>query len=111
MLGNFFLLNSHLLFTREAFPTSAYPTLGNLAPKAPKKGSAAKSPDANDTPEGMCVGDPQHIIRAIKEWESIGIDQVNFLLNAAEILPQEQVLESLRLFAREVMPTFAQSGD
>ena len=111
MLGNFFLLNSHLLFTREAFPTSAYPTLGNLAPKAPKKGSAAKSPDANDTPEGMCLGDPQHIIRAIKEWESIGIDQVNFLLNAAEILPQEQVLESLRLFAREVMPTFAQSGD
>ena len=28
------------------------------------------------------------------------------MLNAAEILPQEQVLESLRLFAAEVMPSF-----
>jgi hypothetical protein len=55
----------------------------------------------------MCLGDPQQIIAAVKEWESIGVDQVNFMLNAAEILPQEQVIESLRLFAREVMPAFA----
>ena len=34
------------------------------------------------------------------------IDEINFLLNAVEVLPQEQVLESLRLFAREVMPAF-----
>ena len=56
----------------------------------------------------MCIGDPKVIIHAIKEWESIGIDQVNFMLNSAEILPQEQVLESLRCFAREVMPAFAE---
>jgi hypothetical protein len=35
---------------------------------------------------------------------------VNFLVNACEILPQEQVLESLRLFAREVIPAFRESG-
>jgi len=34
---------------------------------------------------------------------------VNFLLNAAENIPQEQVLNSLRLFAKEVMPAFADS--
>jgi len=34
------------------------------------------------------------------------VDEVNFMLNAAEVLPQDQVLESLRLFAREVMPAF-----
>ena len=48
------------------------------------------------------------VAHAIKEWESIGIDQINFMLNAAEVLPQEKVLESLRLFAQEVMPAFTQ---
>jgi hypothetical protein len=31
------------------------------------------------------------------------------MLNAAEIIPQEQLLNSLRLFAKEVMPAFAES--
>jgi alkanesulfonate monooxygenase SsuD/methylene tetrahydromethanopterin reductase-like flavin-dependent oxidoreductase (luciferase family) len=105
MLGTFFLLNSHLLFTREAYPTRAYPSLANLAPgKGRSTGSASA---AIGIPEGMCVGDPQSIVRAVKEWESIGVDQINFLLNTAEALPQQQVLESLRLFAREVMPAFS----
>ena len=106
MLGNFGLLNSHLLFTREAYPTTAYPTLGNLAPGKGKKSEKGSPGDALGVPEGMCIGDPRQIVDAIKTWESIGIDQVNFMLNAAEILPQEQVLESLRLFATEVMPSF-----
>ena len=32
---------------------------------------------------------------------------VNFILNANEQIPQEQVLESLRVFGRDVMPAFA----
>ena len=47
------------------------------------------------------------MIRELKKWESTGVDLVNFLLNADETVPQEQVLDSLRLFAREVMPAFA----
>ncbi len=109
MLGTFGLLNSHLLFTREAYPTSAYATLGNLAPGAGRKREKGSPADAVGVPEGMCIGDPKHIAAAVKEWESIGVDQVNFMLNAAEILPQEQVLDSLRLFAAEVMPAFRQS--
>jgi alkanesulfonate monooxygenase SsuD/methylene tetrahydromethanopterin reductase-like flavin-dependent oxidoreductase (luciferase family) len=107
MLGNFGLLNSHLLFTREAYPTRAYATLGNLAPGKGRKSEQGSPADAYGVPEGMCIGDPRQIIAAVKGWESIGVDQVNFMLNAAEILPQEQVLESLRLFAREVMPAFS----
>ena len=110
MMGTFGVLNSHLLFTREAYPTRAYPTLGNLAPGAGRRSEKGSPGDAVGVPEGMCVGDPKVIVHAIKEWESIGIDQVNFLLNAAEVLPQEQVLASLRLFAREVMPAFAREG-
>jgi alkanesulfonate monooxygenase SsuD/methylene tetrahydromethanopterin reductase-like flavin-dependent oxidoreductase (luciferase family) len=103
-LGTFGMLNAHLLFTREAYQTSAYQSLANLAPLAASKSSSPG--DAPKLPEGMCLGDPHHIIQAIKRWEEIGVDEVNFLLNAAEVLPQEQVLESLRLFAREVIPAF-----
>ncbi len=102
-LGQFGMLNAHLLFTREAFPTSAYQSLGNLAPAPPRAGAPSDGPRI---PEGICIGDPRNIIEQAKRWESIGVDEVNFLLNAVEVLPQEQVLESLRLFAREVMPAF-----
>jgi hypothetical protein len=34
------------------------------------------------------------------------VDRVNFLLNTLELIPQPDVLASLRLFARAVMPAF-----
>jgi alkanesulfonate monooxygenase SsuD/methylene tetrahydromethanopterin reductase-like flavin-dependent oxidoreductase (luciferase family) len=105
MLGLFGVLNSHLFFTREAFPTSAYKTLGNLAPGSRSRDAGSPGASAS-VPEGMCVGDPQHILKAVKAWESIGVDQVNFMLNATEVIAQADVLESLKLFAREVMPAF-----
>ena len=104
MLGVFGLLNAHLLSTREAYPTRAYQSLGNLAPRpASDDGSPG---DRRAVPEGIAIGDPDQIVAAVKRWESIGVDSINFIVNAAEILPQEQVLASLRLFAREVMPAF-----
>jgi len=102
-LGTFGVLNAHLLFTREAYPTSGYQSLANLAPAPVRKGGPGDRPGV---PEGICLGDPEQIIQTVKRWESIGVDQINFLLNAAEVLPQDQVLDSLRLFAREVMPAF-----
>jgi hypothetical protein len=36
----------------------------------------------------------------------VGADRINFLLNAAETVPQDEVLASMRLFAKEVMPKF-----
>jgi alkanesulfonate monooxygenase SsuD/methylene tetrahydromethanopterin reductase-like flavin-dependent oxidoreductase (luciferase family) len=108
MLGLFGLANAHLLWTREAYPTRAYQSLGNLAPSG---GADAGDPGSGRAvPEGVCIGDPQQIARAIERWQSIGVDGINFLVNAVETLPQAQVLESLRLFAREVMPKF-QAGD
>jgi alkanesulfonate monooxygenase SsuD/methylene tetrahydromethanopterin reductase-like flavin-dependent oxidoreductase (luciferase family) len=104
MLGLFGLANAHLLWTREAYPTRAYQSLGNLAPAA---ATDAGDPGAQrGAPEGICIGDPQQITRAIERWQSIGVDGINFLVNAMETLPQAQVLDSLRLFAREVMPKF-----
>ncbi|HMC69099.1 MAG TPA: LLM class flavin-dependent oxidoreductase, partial [Mycobacteriales bacterium] len=107
MLGMFGLANSHLLWTREAFPTRAYQSLGNLAPRT---GVDPSSPGARyGIPEGIIVGDPDLIVQQIKRWESVGVDGINMLVNAMETLPQEQVLESMRLFAGEVIPRFRET--
>ena len=89
--------------TREAFPTRAYQSLANLAPSGTGGGNPA---DPYGIPEGICVGDPRRIVEAIRRWESIGVDGINFILNGMETVPQAEVLDSLRLFAKEVMPQF-----
>ena len=38
---------------------------------------------------------PNAFCAPAKRWESVGVDRVNFLLNAIETVPQEQVLNSL----------------
>jgi len=103
MVGMFGLANSHLLWTREAFPTRAYQSLANLAPTGTGGGNPA---DPFGVPDGICVGDPKRITEAIRRWEAIGVDGINFILNGMETIPQAEVLASLRLFAREVLPHF-----
>ena len=68
----------------------------------------ATGPDATEQAgEGLAFGGPQRVVHALKRWEAVGVDRVNFLMNAMEVIPQADVLASLRLFAREVMPAFA----
>lgn len=57
------------------------------------------------------VGDPETCIRAIKQWEEIGIDRMLFLIGFDQVIPQEQILASLRLFAKEVMPHFREKDE
>ena len=57
----------------------------------------------------MLVGGPQRILNTVKRYESAGFDAVNFLLTGIENTPQEKILASLRLFAKEVMPHFRRS--
>ncbi len=57
-------------------------------------------------PSGLVVGDPRTIINTLRDWESMGVDQVVLTLNVAEALSQAEVLSSLRVFAAEVMPVF-----
>ena len=112
MVSAFNIANSHLLWTREAYPTRAYQTLGNAgAAMKPKKAAADDPSVAKGLPEGVGVGDPEHLIATIKRWESIGVTGINFLVNAMEMIPQQQVLDSMRLFAREVMPGFRSAAE
>lgn len=109
LIGKFGQANSHLLFTREAYPTRAYGLLANIAPGGgrSRRTPAETNPGQSSAlPEGMAIGDPERIINVIKEWESLGVDQVNFLLNALESIPQDKVLNSLRLFGEHVIPKF-----
>jgi len=102
--GTFGYLAAQLLSTREAYPSRSYPSLGLL----PQLRREQTSPgDAPRVPEGLCIGNPERVIGVLRNWEAIGVDRVNFLLNAMETVPQEEVLASMRLFAERVMPKFA----
>ena len=103
-MGHFQYMAGQLDMAKEVYPTRAYLTAGLLA-GARKRASSPG--DLKEPPEGIAVGNPDQIIRELKKWEATGVDRVSFLLNAAETIPQQQVLDSLRLFAEEVMPHFA----
>jgi alkanesulfonate monooxygenase SsuD/methylene tetrahydromethanopterin reductase-like flavin-dependent oxidoreductase (luciferase family) len=103
LIGTFNYLAAQLVAAREAFPSKSYPSLG-LLPSLRRE--AAGPADESGAPEGISIGSPARIVRELKKWEATGVDQVNFLLNALETVPQKQVLASLRLFAKEVMPHF-----
>jgi alkanesulfonate monooxygenase SsuD/methylene tetrahydromethanopterin reductase-like flavin-dependent oxidoreductase (luciferase family) len=103
MIGTFQYLAGQLDMAKEAFPTKGYPSPGLLAAS---RRQAASPAQAGEPPEGIAIGNPEQVIRELKKWEATGVNLVNFLLNAAEQIPQEDVLESLRVFAREVMPAF-----
>ena len=103
MADSFNYLASQLISAREAYPSKSYQSLGLL----PQLRRQATGPDASaQGGEGLCLGGPARITAALKRWESVGVDRVNFLLNTMEIVPQADVLASLKLFAREVMPAF-----
>ncbi len=101
---NFAYLAAHLIGISTVYPTAAYKTPGLLFglraggrdEKAPGGGGVIR--------EGMGVGSPQTVIKNLRMWEEIGVDRMVFIINTAEVVPQERVLESLRLFAEHVMP-------
>src|SRR5204862_7187031 len=104
LAGTFSYMAAQLLAAREAYPTRSYPSLGLL----PQLRQEASGPgDPSGLPEGLAIGSPDRIIQVIKRWESVGVDRINFLLNCMETVPQQEVLDSLRLFGSEVMPAFA----
>ena len=91
------------LFVKEIYPTQSYATDGLFSAL---RQESTSSGDPMKIPDGIAIGDPDRVIRSLKRWEAIGVDRVVFILNSVETIPQAEVLDSLRLFAREVMPAF-----
>jgi alkanesulfonate monooxygenase SsuD/methylene tetrahydromethanopterin reductase-like flavin-dependent oxidoreductase (luciferase family) len=96
--GGFRPLAAQFVHPPEAIPTKPSHTQGLL--------SSLRQGEGPPPREGVTIGDPHHIVRELKRWESMGVDTMNLILNVVECVPQEEVLKSLRLFAKEVFPHF-----
>ena len=96
--GGFRPLAAQFVHPPEAIPTKASHAPGLL--------SALRQGEGPPPREGVMIGDPHHIVRELKKWESMGVDTMNLILNVVECVPQDEVLKSLRLFAKEVFPHF-----
>lgn len=98
---------AQVLEIRESYPTATYRAPGLLsAIRQEIKGDDARRQRA----ESSTYGSPDHIIRALRRWEALGVDAMVFMVNCLETIPQNEVLDSLRLFASEVMPAFRQDA-
>jgi len=53
----------------------------------------------------VVVGDPDDCAKAIRRWEDIGADQLCFSPTTNN-MHQEQIIESMELFGKEVLPQF-----
>ena len=71
MVGGFGLANSHLLWTREAYPTRAYQSLGNLAPGA-GRARVGRSGRRVRHPRGHLRRRPRHHHRGAA---AVGVDR------------------------------------
>ena len=53
----------------------------------------------------IVAGDPESCINAIKLHQATGVDQVQFLM-ATESVPHQQVMKSIEMFGKHVIPAF-----
>lgn len=105
LISTFGYMAGQTIEVSEAYPANNYNALGLLGslrqdPNAP---GDTKKPPAS----GLCFGSPATLIDTIRRWEAAGADHLTFMVQSREHLAQKDVLDSLRLFAREVMPHFS----
>jgi alkanesulfonate monooxygenase SsuD/methylene tetrahydromethanopterin reductase-like flavin-dependent oxidoreductase (luciferase family) len=92
---------AHLVGVGGIYPSPAYHAHASAAPLRNRPGDVV-GPVRDGTP----IGDPEYCIKQLKWWEEVGVDRMVFLINTGETIPQEKVLDSLRIFARDVIPAF-----
>ena len=94
---------SHLTGVGAVYPSPAYGSQASAIQLRTRPGDVA-GPVRQSTP----IGSPETVIEALRAWEEIGVDRMVFLINYDQVIPHPKILESLRRFAREVMPAFAE---
>jgi hypothetical protein len=99
---------AQLLSAKEVLPTHSYPSEGLLPALRRESGSPG---DAAKSFKGVTMGTPDDVADAIAAWENVGFDGINFIHQFMEVVPQQYVLDSMRLFAEEVMPRFKKTSD
>jgi len=53
---------------------------------------------------GVCIGSPEHVIKVIKAYEDVGVDQVAFAFGHGVDMPLDLMLESIRTIGEKVIP-------
>jgi alkanesulfonate monooxygenase SsuD/methylene tetrahydromethanopterin reductase-like flavin-dependent oxidoreductase (luciferase family) len=94
---------AHLTGVGSVYPSPAYSAQASAIQLRNRPGDVA-GPVRQSTP----IGNPETVIKALRDWEEIGVDRMCFLINFDQVIPHKRVMDSLRLFAREVMPAFAE---
>jgi alkanesulfonate monooxygenase SsuD/methylene tetrahydromethanopterin reductase-like flavin-dependent oxidoreductase (luciferase family) len=94
---------SHLTGVGAVYPSPAYGAQASAIQLRTRPGDVA-GPVRQSTP----IGSPETVISALRAWEEIGVDRMVFLINFDQVIPHGKILDSLRRFAREVMPAFAE---
>jgi alkanesulfonate monooxygenase SsuD/methylene tetrahydromethanopterin reductase-like flavin-dependent oxidoreductase (luciferase family) len=102
LIASFNELATKTVGINQVYPAHAYNTPGLLFALRRDSMAGAKAL----IKDGFCIGTPDDVIASLRRWESIGCDGLMFLVNSKQTIPQERVLDSLRLFAEEVMPKF-----
>jgi alkanesulfonate monooxygenase SsuD/methylene tetrahydromethanopterin reductase-like flavin-dependent oxidoreductase (luciferase family) len=95
---------AQIMDVKDTYPTAAYRSPGLLSSI---RQDVAGPHEARKAPEGLAYGTPDDVKAVLRRWESIGVDRIVFMVNSLETIPQAEVLASMRLFAKEVMPEFA----
>jgi len=98
---------AQVLDIRDSYPTAAYRAPGLLSSIRQDIGAPT---EGKRRPEALCYGTPDQIEQSLRRWESVGVDRVVFMVNYLEVIEQGAVLDSMKLFAREVMPRFGVKG-
>lgn len=65
--------------------------------------------DYLDEHDMIMVGDPDMLIQRLKRYEAVGVDQMLMLLQVGRI-PHQQIMDSLTLIGRHVIPYFQPAG-
>ena len=57
----------------------------------------------------LVAGDPESCLRSIAIHEEAGVDELQFLM-ATETVPHEQVMSSIEMFGKHVIPRLKQTA-
>jgi alkanesulfonate monooxygenase SsuD/methylene tetrahydromethanopterin reductase-like flavin-dependent oxidoreductase (luciferase family) len=95
---------AHLTGVGSVYPSPAYGSQASAIQLRTRPGDVA-GPVQASTP----IGSPDTVIKALRQWEQVGVDRMAFLVNFDQVIPHAKILESFKRFAREVMPAFAEA--
>ena len=106
LVTRFLTSASRQLAAKDVVPSHSYRTSALLGKLRDTAAQQLAGPVSGRGPEGLALGTPDQVVTAIRRWESAGVDRLNFQITSAGFADADTIVESMDLFAKEVMPAF-----